>query len=185
MLQFSYPVKETNQFVQIDLLFTKYPVFTKWYMFSPDQNQTKYKAAHRNELLRAIPKTITLNQLQYKDGELVKWQQQDINNKGVYFQTQTLIDKEGNRLMYNDTQILLPQYAQIEQEKLITVSPIKTYQRYIGNHINPYNVYSFEDLFSIITSPKFKFAKYIDDILFTARKMFTNNSKLEFPIELQ
>jgi hypothetical protein len=30
-------------------------------MFSPIPEKTKYKAAHRNELLRAIPKTLTLN----------------------------------------------------------------------------------------------------------------------------
>lgn len=183
MLQFAYPIYDTNQFVQIDLLFTIHPTFTKWYMHSPQIGQSKYKAAHRNELLRAIPKAITLDQLQYKDGELVKWKQQDINNKGVYLQTQTLIDKNGNRLMYKNTQLLLPQYAQIENQKEITHSPINTYKRYVGN-INPYQVHSFQQLFSFITSKQFKFFDAVDDILLTARKMFENNEKLEFPQEL-
>ena len=122
--------------------------------------------------------------LKYQDNQLVLWQQQDINNKGVYLQTQTLIDKDGNRLKYNQQQLLLPQYAKIEKQVEITHSPIKTYMRYIGN-FNPYHVHSFEQLFKIITSNDFKFKEDIEDILYTAHIMFKNNSKLEFPKQLQ
>lgn len=185
MLQFAYPVKETGQFVQIDLLLTNKPTFTKWYMFSPDPRKTKYKAAHRNQLLRAIPKTLTLNQLEYKDNQLVAWTQQDINYTGVYYQTQTLIDTNGNRLKYKDTQLLLPEYAKIKDQELITSSPIKTYQRYISSEISPYSVQTFEDLLNILYSKQFKFKEDLDDILYTAAKMFKNNSKLEFPSQLE
>lgn len=152
-------------------------------MHSPQIGTSKYKAAHRNQLLRSIPKTITLQQLQYKNNQLVKWQQQDITPIGVYKQIQTLVDENNNRLMYKDTQLLLPQYAKIEFEQPITHSPIKTYERYIGNY-NPYNVHTFQQLFKIITSTNFKFKQDLEDILYTAHIMFKNNDKLEFPIEL-
>lgn len=48
MLQFAFPVKQNGQLVQIDLLFTEYPVFVKWFMYSPEYGVSEYKAAHRN-----------------------------------------------------------------------------------------------------------------------------------------
>lgn len=185
MLQFAFPVKQTGQFVQIDLLLTAKPTFTKWYMFSPEPSKTKYKAAHRNELLRAIPKTLTLNQIEYKDNQLVVWTQEDINYTGVYYQTQTLIDSEGNRLMYKNTQLLLPEYAKIRQQQLITSSPLKTYQRYIGSFVDPYSIETFEQLLATLKSKQFKFKDDLDDILYTAANMFKSNSKLQFPSQLQ
>lgn len=184
MLQFSYPVKQTGQNVQIDLLFTEHPTFTKWYMFSPIPEKTKYKAAHRNELLRAIPKTLTLNQLEFKDNQLVVWTQEDINYNGLYYQTQTLVDQNGNRLMYKNTELLLPEYAQIKQSSLITKSPIELYKRYIGDFANPYNIETFQELFAILHSNKFKFKRDLDDILHTAHGMFKSNEKLQMPKQL-
>ena len=185
MIQFSYPVKQTNAFVQIDLVLTEHPTFTKWFTMSPQINKSKYKAAHRNELLRAISQTMTLKQIQYKNKQLVTWTQQDINQSGVYYQTKTLIDQNGNRLLYKDKELLLPRYAQIKQSTLITASPIKTYERYIGTYINPYNVTTFEELFKIIHSKQFKFKNDLDDILYTAYNIFKDNPRLEIPVQLQ
>jgi hypothetical protein len=45
--------------------------------------------------------------------------------------------------MYKNTELLLPEYAQIKQSSLITKSPIQLYKRYIGDFANPYNIETF------------------------------------------
>ena len=115
MIQFAYPINKSNKLVKIDLLLTAVPIFTKWYMSSPTPNQSKYKGAHRNDLLRAIPKTLTMNILKENYlNEPTLWTQEDITPIGVFNQTQTIVDEYNNPLKYNNTEEnLLPEYAKI------------------------------------------------------------------------
>lgn len=185
MIQFAYPIiGEKNSYVQIDLLLTKYPTFTKWYMYSPSPKESKYKAAHKNDMIRAIIKTLTyksLKTINYKD---VTWQQEDITPFGLYFQIQTLVDNNNNFLTYKDTnQPLLPMYAKPISSKEISHSPIFVINKYIGNYL-PQQINSFETMYKIITSNNFKFKEDSEDILYNAAKAFKLNDKLEFPKEL-
>ena len=73
----------TNKLVQVDILLTDYPDFCKFYMYSPTELESKYKGAHRNELLRAIAyvesyKVISKN----ANGEPVIWEQNDLSSNG-------------------------------------------------------------------------------------------------------
>lgn len=105
MLHVSYPQKGfKNKNVQIDVLFTKTPEFTKFFMFSPSYKDSKYKGAHRNELLHAIAKVISFTAI-YEDrsGQVLKWKQNDIKDDGYFKVIKTLIDKYGNRLKYKST----------------------------------------------------------------------------------
>lgn len=185
MIQFAYPIiGQKDSFVQIDLLLTKYPVFTKWYMFSPSPKESKYKAAHKNDMIRAIIKTLTYKSLKTINYQDVTWQQEDINPFGLYLQIQTLIDNKGNFLTYKDTnQPLLPMYAKAISSKEISHSPIYVINRYIGNYL-PQQINSFETMYKIITSNSFKFKSESEDILYNAAQAFKLNDKLEFPKEL-
>lgn len=85
MIHFGFPQydeknKPTNKFVQVDILLTEYPIFCKFYMYSPTEIQSKYKGAHRNELLRAIAKTLTYIPLKKINEEVVVWSQDDLNS---------------------------------------------------------------------------------------------------------
>ena len=104
MLHVAFPQKGNNKKVQIDLLITKYPEFTKFFMFSPTPQESKYKGAHRNEFLHAIAKVTSYKPLQYdEDKNVVKWAQNDITDDGFYSMVKTLVDEAGNRLKYKST----------------------------------------------------------------------------------
>lgn len=104
MLHVAFPQKGNDKKVQIDLLFTKYPEFTKFFMFSPTPQESKYKGAHRNEILHSIAKVISFKPLIFNENkEVVRWIQNDINNEGYYSTVKTLIDEDGNRLKYKST----------------------------------------------------------------------------------
>ena len=64
MIHIAYPQAGSDKKVQIDLLITKYPEFTKFFMFSPTPQESKYKGAHRNEVLHAIAKVTSYKPLE-------------------------------------------------------------------------------------------------------------------------
>ena len=104
MIHIAYPQHGNKKKVQIDVLLTEYPDFTKFFMFSPTPQESKYKGAHRNEVLHAIAKVSSIKPLMVdKDGNILKWVQNDINDDGYYSVIKTLIDDDGNRLKYKST----------------------------------------------------------------------------------
>jgi hypothetical protein len=90
MIHFGFPQyneknEETDKIVQVDILLTPFPEFCKFYMYSPTEIQSKYKGAHRNELLRAITYVTSYKPIQIIDDEPVKWQQNDLNSMRILF----------------------------------------------------------------------------------------------------
>ena len=88
MIHFGFPQYDeknqpTNKFVQVDILLTPFPEFCKFYMYSPAEHESKYKGAHRNELLRAICYVETFKELLRENGELLKWEQDDLNSMRI------------------------------------------------------------------------------------------------------
>ena len=104
MLHIAYPQSGGNKKVQIDLLITKYPEFTKFFMFSPTPQESKYKGAHRNQLLSSIAKILSYRPLEFDENKnVVKWEQNDITDDGFYSMVKTLVDEDGKRLKYKST----------------------------------------------------------------------------------
>ena len=115
----------TNKLVQVDILLTYYPDFCKFYMYSPAELESKYKGAHRNELLRAIAYVESYSIIA-KDinNEPVIWEQDDLTSNGFWHDKKTLIDEQGNRLKYKDTdEDLIPAYAKRINQTPITHNP--------------------------------------------------------------
>jgi hypothetical protein len=115
----------TDKLVQVDILLTYYPEFCKFYMYSPTELESKYKGAHRNELLRAIAYVESYSILaKDMNNEPVIWEQDDLSSNGFWHDTKTLIDEQGNRLKYKNTdEDLIPAYAKIVQQILISHNP--------------------------------------------------------------
>lgn len=179
--------EKTDKFVQVDILLTEHPIFCKFYMYSPTEIESKYKGAHRNELLRAIAKTLTFKPIIVLNNEILKWEQNDLNSMGYYHETKTLIDENGNRLKYKNTdEDLIPSYAKILTQTLITNSPTKCIHILVGNTYTETELNTFEKLFNIILNDKnFKYSNKNIEILHTAAIMLKENNKLVFPSELE
>ena len=191
MIHFGFPQynefnEKTDKFVQVDILLTEYPIFCKFYMYSPTEIESKYKGAHRNELLRAIAKTLTFKPITNLNNEILTWEQDDLNSMGFYHEIKTLIDENGNKLKYKDTnEDLIPSYAKIISQEIITHSPLKCINLLVGNYTES-DINTFEKLFNIILNDKnFKYSNINIEILHTAAIMLKENNKLVFPSELE
>jgi hypothetical protein len=189
MLHVAFPqAGNKNKFVQIDLLLTKYPDFTRFFMFSPTNKESNYKGAHRNELLHAIAKVISNRPIKKgEDGKLLKWSQIDINSDGLFVQHKTLIDSEGNMLKYKNTNENLEEsYAKVYKSYPISHDPKYVIEMLVGKQYSMYDISSFEKLFKIIESDKkFKYGSSSEEILIeTARMLKEKENRLEFPKEL-
>ena len=151
MLHVAYPQKGNNKKVQIDLLLTKYPEFTKFFMYSPSPEESKYKGAHRNELLHAIAKVISFKEVLRNDnGELVKWSQETVTEDGYYSVLKTLVDDEGNKLKYKNTnEDLEPEYAFDEDKRNITHNVEDVIAALFGNGYTVSDIDTFEKCFDI------------------------------------
>lgn len=189
MLHIAYPqVGNEKKKVQIDLLLTKFPEFTKFFMFSPTPKESKYKGAHRNELLHAICKVISFRPILKDDsGNYVKWSQLDVTQDGMYTHFKTLVDEHGNKLKYKNTdEDLEESYAKIEKEYPITHDPNRVIFELIGNDYKIDDISSFEKLFEIIKNDEnFKFKNLSNEILKEcAKSLKEKENRLDFPAEL-
>ena len=176
-----------KRYVQVDILFSKWPTFSKWWMTSPDPSRTKWKAAHRNQLFRAVAKTATVQTLLQQDSEPVKWSQEDIDSMGIWLTVQTLVDERGKRLKWPGTdQKLWPSYARVQKKIPITHSPNQCVKRVLGEKFTTQSFQTYEDLLEIVQEdPDFKWREIRDDILFACAKSIAQNKRLQLPEELQ
>lgn len=189
MIHVAFPqVGNEKDTVQVDLLLTEYPEFAKFFMFSPTPEESKYKGAHRNELLHAICTATTFKPIETdENGKVVKWNQNDITPTGVYNQVKTLIDENGNRLKYKNTdEDLEESYAKILEEKPVTHNVEKTIHNLVGNKFSIEDISTFEKLFDIIKNDKdFKYHNISTKILEEcAKSLNEKKDRLEFPEEL-
>lgn len=189
MLHVAYPQKGNNKKVQIDLLLTKYPEFTKFFMYSPSPEESKYKGAHRNELLHAIAKIISFKEvLRNDDGELVKWSQETVTEDGYYSVLKTLVDDEGNKLKYKNTnEDLEPEYALDEDKRDITHNVDDVIAALFGNGYTVSDIDTFEKCFEIIKNDQnFIHKDKSDEILHEcAVSLHEKRKRLIFPQELK
>lgn len=189
MLHIAYPqVGEKDKKVQIDVLFTENPDFTKFYMSSPAENESRYKGAHRNALLNAILYVETFKLLE-KDGngDVVRWKQLECNDEGLCYVTKTLLDENGERLYYKDTaELLEPAYAKTSMKMLVSAIPEYIVKFIVGKEFKLNDVDTFEKLFSIVSNDdKFKYKeKKVDILKKCAKDLKLAEKRLEFPEEL-
>ena len=192
MVHFGFPQYDENgnsigKTVQVDILFTVTPDFCKFYMYSPSQSESSYKGAHRNDLLRAIAKVISFQPIKIDEyGNPLTWIQFDIGSNGLFNCVKTIIDDNGNRLKWGDTdEDLEIGYAVDLSKKLISSDPNDVIKFLIGNY-SIKEIDTFEKLLNIIENDnKFKFHFMKNKILLEAAHLMNENSRIQFPEEME
>ena len=191
MIHIAYPQKgiKGNKLVQIDVLFTNTPEFTKFFMYSPAWKESNYKGAHRNDLLHAIAKISSYETIyEDKQGNVLKWRQNDVRDDGYFNMIKTLIDEFGNRLKYKATnEDLEESYAKEEDLKLLSNDVNQTIEELFGPGFKESDIDTFEKCFDIIkNSDKFKYKNLSEKILKeSAKTLNEKKERLEFPKELK
>lgn len=189
MLHVAFPQAGANKLVQVDVLLTDTPEFTKFYMFSPAPNESRYKGAHRNCLLNAILYEATLEPILVgEDGEPLRWTQLTMKDDGLFKEVKTLVDENGDRLLYKDTKEELElQYAKTEESVKITDNAEYAVKITLGDSYTIDDASSFEKLFSIVKDDEdFRYRYKSDAILATAKRVIQEAKKrLVMPDELK
>ena len=173
--------------VQVDILFTVTPDFCKFYMYSPSQNESSYKGAHRNDLLRAVAKVISFQPIKTdENGNPLTWIQFDIGSNGLFNCVKTIIDEDGNHLKWGNTnEDLEIGYAIDLSKKLISSDPNDVIKFLIGNY-SIKEIDTFEKLLNIIENDdKFKFHFMKNKILSEAAQLMHENTRIQFPEEME
>ncbi len=189
MIHFGFPQYDINgnlngKTVQVDVLFTVTPEFCKFYMYSPSEKESSFKGAHRNDLLRAIAKTISFQPLKEDlDGNLLTWIQFDLASNGMFNCVKTIVDEDGNHLKWGNTDENLEiGYAVDLSKKLISDNPDEVIKYLIGEKYNINDVDTFEKLLNIIENDNdFKFSFIKDKILNEAASLIYENNRIQFP----
>lgn len=181
MIHAKFP--QADGFVQIDIILSKYPEFTKFYMFSPMPSESRYKGAHRNMLLKSILYACTKKEVESEG----KWRQMDIDNDGLFLSTKTLVDKDGRLLTYKNTgEALYEELAKDIDKQYLTHDPNQVISNTVGYKFKLEDVDTFEKLLDIIkSSEEFRYKGYRREILEVAKRRFRQAAdKLDFPNEL-
>lgn len=189
MIHIAYPQKGNNKKVQIDLLLTKHPDFAKFFMYSPTPQDSRYKGAHRNQLLHAISTIISYEPIDKdENGEDVTWRQNDVTDEGYFSTVKTLIDDEGHRLKYKHTnEDLEHEYALNKEKNEITHNVEDVIEVLFGKGYTINDIDTFEKCFNIVKNDQnFKYKDLSNDILHQcAISLYEKRKRLEFPTELK
>lgn len=185
IVHIKYPqIGSDGKFVQIDAMLTKNPEFVK-FSSCGDVSSTKYKLAHRNILFNAILFGISSNVEVYDDdGKPLKWTALNIESTGIFNEQLTLIDKNGDLLMYEGKPYEFSAAEKIRRTPYITEVD-KAMKLMFGNKIKPEDVDNFEKAFAVVSSSNFKYRMLFKDIIGYCIVSFKSSSKLEMPVELE
>lgn len=188
MVHIAYPqTGNKSKNVQIDVLFTEVPEYVKFYMYSPDEKSSKYKGAHRNDLLNAILKSFSYKSIEKKGREDIKWEVIALDESGLAKCVKSLVDANGNRLKYKNAEPLLKSYAKDEQRIPISTDIDYIIWLTVGEGYSIDDIDSFEKLFDIVKNDSnFRYSKNSEEILkICAESLKESKFKLEFPKELR
>ena len=197
-ISFRFPIQgdQVGEFVQIDFFPTNNLEFTKFRMFSPSQEQSKYKGVHRFTLLAAIVKAVTLDvaddaedrtpyTVPTSDGKpgrvypAYRFKHLSVLDDGVWSVTKSFKGKSG-RFVINPQKIK-------EMSKLVYTDPQKLLDDLFGEgKYTVADLESFESIWNnILFDPSFPYKDKIDEICIAAWHTIHDQKDTVMPDELQ
>lgn len=154
--------KQDNEYVQVDFMPSDNIDLVGWAMSSPHHTESSTKGLVRNELFQSMIKYSDMKSTLDDDGEPLEVKRYYFNPKsGLYYVTQTRkIGKSGKPI----------KGLQITDKKLITSNKDKIMEFLFGSGIKALDVMTFEQLWTLFKSKKFKFPSKRKEIEESFRK---------------
>ena len=160
VLSIAWPIEGNteNGTVQLDLIPISDMDWAKFIFYSPDyrKNESKYKSAHRNWLFQAILSSLKNVTKRNENGDIVDFDTYALRlNDGIYKNKKTF-QGATKRLKRPDTVK--------GQSVFVTRDPQQLLDLMFGSGVKPDDVKTFEDVWSIVTSPNFKYNDRLEEI---------------------
>lgn len=171
---------EVGKFLQVDLVPVKSLEWGKWSLYSPDftKGESDYKGLYRNAIFEAVCKSIHFNVETYKEDLNDYIRQGDVKsyyryryyrNLGVY-KVQEVQDGV-RKLLYTKDK---------ETYKFVTNNPKEVVELLMGKY-KPSECMTFEQVWKIITSEKYKHKQLLGNILENYKIIIVDRQKNELP----
>ena len=167
-----------NGIAQIDLMLSSNLDWSRFMYYSPNfiEAESKYKGMYRNTLLmsivsesmREVTKTTPTGEVEEYKSYVIRLE------KGIYQVAKTFMGKKGSLVK---TATLLH-----DQDKFITNTPTEVVKFAFGEGVNPSDVMTFENIWSIILRPNFIHKSKLNNILKRFRDYLVS-AKMPIPSE--
>jgi len=161
--------KESEEFVQVDMMVTKNLPYTEFFGHVPEPGKTNYKTSYRNHFLRAIAQEVIRKEVK---GITTRYSLSGVN--GINLITTTNISATGKPI----------KNPRILTSKTIASTPIKILKLLLGQDTTLEDGESFESVLAKINSPKFPYKNKRRDII-NRFKQFLTEKDLPIPKEVQ
>jgi len=170
------PINGDDDIIQVDFMISSNIEWSDYMNFSPDytKDESKYKGLVRNILLMNIVKycfRTTTKQLTTKDGQVVDSEVETYVIRltdGVYKTRKSYANAKNNGLV--KTPKLLHEY-----DEFITNTPQELVDL-LFNGVSMDETYTFESLYALLLTDKFKYPQYRDKIIVATVKSLDGNS---------
>ena len=173
-LSIKFPIADTKEFVQVDLMFTNDIGYTSFSRHSPhekDSTSVKTKfGTYRNLLMASIAAEIAYE----KKGNVVTKYALNVED-GLFKNTLDYTGKKPGTLLAKPKTV---------SRDFITKSPEKIVKILLGDGATVKDADSFESIWKFMNSPKFKYKNKIKDIK-EKFKVALENNNLEIPSEIK
>lgn len=178
VVSFGYPIANdpAKGYVQIDFIPIKDMKWAKFIYYSPDytKDESKYKSAHRNWLFSAIISQIIEDEEFDIDGNKLGYMGYMMRlNDGLSKVKKSFVGK--TKLLKNAKKV---------EDVPVTKSPEEFVKFLFGDGIKPSDVRTFEDSWSIMMDPAFRWSDRVGNIRLALLK-FLKRVKLPIPTEMK
>lgn len=146
---------QEGEFAQIDWIFTDNLEWAAFRNFCPEEGESDSPAAWRNILLSAITKWAYYEPLIRENEKVVTWQRGLFSNFGAMIKGDTIKGIDGKIRKTPKTMFTA----------LITDNVQEFVQKLFGPYVTKYQLNTFEEVLKLVNEPRFKWARYRDEIL--------------------
>lgn len=181
IVSFLYPIPNSENFGQVDLMLTDNLELSSFMYHSPNfiKNESKYKGLYRNALLFSIVKYMDVDDKPeyFENGDVKKFKKFTLSQKkGLITQIKSYEGKLGKQLK-NCKPIK-------GCDVPVTKNPTDIVKFIFGDKYSVKDINSFEDIYKIVMSSDFKHKHHRKEILDNFKSTILNGVKMPLPSEL-
>ena len=151
VISISWPIPDTENYGQVDIMPTTSMDFSKWMYYAPDLRvaESKYKGLYRNQLIMAILKFADQKVLsKTEQNEVIEYERYALRlNSGLARTRRSFMGKKGG--------LIKTEHALKEFEKQVTNVPDEIVSIAFGDGVTAKHVMTFEQAYELFMAPSF------------------------------
>lgn len=180
IVSFLYPIPDSDDSGQVDLMITDDIEITNFVMHSPNfiNNESKYKGLYRTHLIYNTVKNIDTDDVDeyFEDGDVKTFTKYSLTpRKGLIKQLKSFEGKLGK----------LKKAKVIGTDEVITTIPLDIVKFIFGEQYQVADMNSFESIYKIVSSSKFKHKDKFNKIMEDFKNDIIKTKKLPLPSEIR